>query len=50
MTFTVHPLLHLIATRLQRLADHAEAYAELVAVEIDRMSAIWTRLALRNAV
>jgi len=45
----VHPLYHLIATRPQLLADHAEAYAELVAVEIDRMSATWTRRALLNA-
>ena len=45
----MHPLYHLIATRPQLLADHAEAYAELVAVEIDRMSATWTRRALLNA-
>jgi hypothetical protein len=46
----VHPLLHLIATRPQLLADHAEAYAELVAVEIDCMSATWTRRAPLNVV
>ena len=45
----MHPLFHLLATRPQLLADHAEAYAELVAVEINRMSATWTRLALLNA-
>jgi len=45
----MHPLLHLIATRPQLLADHAEAYAELVAVEVDRVSAAWTRRALFNA-
>ena len=45
----MHPLFHLLATRPQLLADHAEAYAELVAVEVNRMSATWTRLALLNA-
>jgi len=29
----LHPILHLLATRPQWLAEHAEAYAELVAVE-----------------
>lgn len=45
----MHPLFLLLATRPQLLADHAEAYAELVAVEVNRMSATWTRLALLNA-
>ena len=45
----VHPLLHLIATRPQLLAEHAEAYAELVAVEFDTARAGWKRRALLNA-
>ena len=45
----MHRLFHLLATRPQLLADHAEAYAELVAVEVNRMSATWTRLALLTA-
>jgi uncharacterized membrane protein YqjE len=45
----MHPLFLLLATRPQLLADHAEAYAELVAVEVNRMSATWMRLALLNA-
>lgn len=44
----MHPLFHLLATRPQLLADHAEAYAELVAVEVNHMSAAWMRLALLN--
>lgn len=46
----LHPLLHLIATQPQLLADHAEAYAELLAEEIDDLSATWKRRALLNAV
>jgi hypothetical protein len=30
----LHPLLHLIATRPNLLADHAEAYADLVATQV----------------
>lgn len=30
----LHPVLHLLATRPQWLAEHAEAYAELAAVEL----------------
>lgn len=46
----MHPLLHLIATQPQLLADHAEAYAELVAAEIGNVSAAWKRRAMLNAV
>ncbi len=40
------PLLHLIATRLQLLLDHGEAYAELFAAETTQASAHWTRKAV----
>ena len=39
----LHPLLHLIATKPQLLADHAQAYAELAAVEVGEFSAAWKR-------
>ena len=45
----MHPLLRLIASRPQLLADHAQAYAELVAEEIPRVSAAWKRSALFTA-
>lgn len=45
----MHPLFHLIASRPQLLADHAQAYAELVAAEIPRVSAAWKRSALLTA-
>lgn len=40
------PLLHLIAKRPQLLAEHAEAYAALVAAEVGRVSSTWKRRAL----
>lgn len=46
----IHPLLQLIATQPQLLADHAEAYAELMATEIGAVSALWKRRAVLNAV
>lgn len=46
----IHPLFLLIATRPQLLADHAEAYAELVATELGLVSAAWRRRALFYAV
>ena len=46
----IHPLLLLIATKPQLLAEHAEAYAELMAAEIGDVSAAWKRRALLNAV
>ncbi len=39
----MHPLFHLIATRPQLLAEHAEAYAELVSAEMGIVSASWKR-------
>ncbi len=46
----IHPLLQLIATQPQLLADHAEAYAELMASEVGAVSAAWKRRAVLNAV
>lgn len=45
----IHPLFLLIATRPQLLADHAEAYAELVAAEVTQVSATWKRRSLLYA-
>jgi uncharacterized membrane protein YqjE len=42
----LHPLLHLIATQPHLLADHAQAYAELAAVEAGEFSAHWKRRAM----
>lgn len=42
----LHPLLHLIATQPQLLADHAEAYADLLGEELGSASALWKRRAL----
>lgn len=44
----MHPLFHLIATRPQLLADHAEAYAGLMAAEIPRVSDTLKRKLLLN--
>lgn len=46
----LHPLLHLVATQPQLLADHAEAYAEMVVAEIGTVSTAWKRRAVLNAV
>lgn len=46
----IHPLFLLMATRPQLLADHAEAYAELVAAEVANVSVAWKRRALLYAV
>ncbi|MBS0448607.1 MAG: hypothetical protein JSR59_22015 [Proteobacteria bacterium] len=44
----IHPLLHLIATRPNLLAEHAEAYAELAAEEFGQVASAWKlRLALQ---
>jgi uncharacterized membrane protein YqjE len=43
-------MLHLIATKPQLLADHAQAYAELAAVEVGQFSAAWRRRALFLAI
>lgn len=45
----MHPLLNLIATRPQLLAEHAQAYAELVAAELPHSASAWKRQALLNA-
>jgi hypothetical protein len=45
----MHPLLNLIATRPQLLAEHAQAYAELVAAELPRARSAWKRQALLSA-
>lgn len=42
----MHPLLHLVASQPQWLAEHAEAYADLVAEEIGTASQTWRRRAL----
>jgi len=46
----IHPLLRLIATQPQLLADHAEAYAGLVGEEMGKAAAVWKRRAALNAV
>lgn len=45
----LHPLLHLIASRPQLLADHAAAYAELVAAEFGAETSALKRQALLGA-
>lgn len=49
MALLMHPLLRLVASQPQLLVDHAEAYAELVTVEISAASAGWTRRVALNA-
>ena len=44
----MHPLLNVLATRPQLLAEHAQAYAELMAAELPRATAAWKRQALLN--
>ncbi len=46
----LHPLLHLVATQPQLLAEHAEAYAEMVAAQVGAASAAWKRRAALSAV
>lgn len=46
----LHPLLHLVATQPQLLAEHAEAYAEMVAAQVGAVSVAWKRRAVLNAV
>lgn len=45
----IHPLLRLIATQPQLLADHAESYADLVGEELGKTTAVWKRRLLLNA-
>jgi uncharacterized membrane protein YqjE len=40
---SIHPLLHVLVTRPQLLADHAEAYAGFVSEEISATFSIWSR-------
>ena len=47
---TIHPLLRLIATQPQLLADHAEAYAGLVGDEFGKSLTAWKWRMLLNAV
>ncbi len=42
----MHPLLNLLATRPLLLAEHAQAYAELLAAELPRATAAFKRRAL----
>lgn len=46
----IHPLLRLVATQPQLLADHAEAYAGLLGDEIDRSAASFKHRVLLIAV
>ncbi len=45
----MHPLLRLLATNPELLAGHAQAYAELLALEIGAASASWHRRARLQA-
>jgi hypothetical protein len=45
----LHPLLNLVATQPQLLADHAEAYAELLAAEMTRAVQAWRQRLLLYA-
>jgi len=45
----IHPLFRLIASRPQMLADHVEAYSDLVAQEVDLLAAGWKQRALLAA-
>jgi uncharacterized membrane protein YqjE len=46
----IHPLLKLVATQPQLLADHAEAYAGLVGEEIGKTASAWKTRALMGAI
>lgn len=45
----LHPALHLLATRPQWLADHADAYAELAAADFGDAASDWRRSLLLGA-
>jgi hypothetical protein len=45
----IHPLLRLVATQPELLADHAQAYAGLAGEELARAAADWKRRAVLNA-
>jgi len=44
-----HPLLQLITSRPRLLAEHAEAYVELLAADLGALSAEWRRRAIMLA-
>jgi hypothetical protein len=46
---TIHPLLRLVVTQPQLLADHAEAYAGLFGEELGKATAVWKQRALLSA-
>jgi hypothetical protein len=46
----LHPLLHLVTSQPQLLAEHAEAYADLFGEELGAASALWKRKAVLSAV
>lgn len=46
----MHPLLRLVVSRPQLLADHAQAYADLAAAEFAAASLLWRRRMLLNTV
>lgn len=46
----IHPLLRLVATRPDLLADHAEAYAGLLGEEVGRVATGWKRRIALQAV
>ncbi len=46
----MHALLHLIASRPQLLADHAQAYGTLLTTEFANWSNVWRRRALLLAI
>ncbi len=45
----IHPLFRLIASEPQMLADHVEAYSELVAEEVGAVTSQWKRRAALHA-
>lgn len=45
----IHPLLRLMATQPQLLAEHAESYAELVGEELGKTTTVWKKRVLLNA-
>jgi hypothetical protein len=45
----MHPLFRLLTERPQLLAEHADAYAALIAAEVPRISAAWQRSTLLYA-
>ena len=46
----IHPLFRLLVSEPQMLADHVEAYTELVSEEMGAVTAQWKRRALLHAV